>query len=430
MKTAIHSERILGRDVRINNNTWTTGLNNNDLIIGPSGAGKTRGYVMPNIMQCNESMIISDTKGSLVDELGPLLERSGYRLIHLNFKDLGKSYGYNPMDYIRKDPETGRYREQDIMAIAETLAPVQSHDDPFWDEAAKMYLTSLISYAMECLPEEEHNLKIVSELFAQIHTGYYRQMIKEHQKADPDSYAVQCYSLFEYNSKSEKTEASITSILGEKLNGLLFGNAVRMYTAKKRIDFRDLAKRKTAVFLTISDMDRSMDRLVSLVYSQALQVLTDYADTCCEGHRLPVPVRLYLDDFATNAFIPHFQNITSVIRSREISVSIILQSITQLTALYGSSNAKTIVNNCDNLLYLGGQDVDTATFISPRINKPVSRILSMPLDEAWLCTRGSEARRIQKYDLSTHPRYQELQSVAAATEAAKAKEAEEVLTLQ
>ncbi len=397
--------RILGQDIYMDNNTWHTGLNNNDLIVGPSGAGKTRGYVKPNIMQGNESMIIADTKGNLVNELGPMLWRNGYQVIHMNFKDMSQTYGYNPMDYIRFNPKTGKYVTQDIMTIAEVLSPSAVQSDPFWDQAARMYLTSLIAYTMEALPREEHNLKIVAELFAEIHSGNYAQLIEELKRQHPDSYAARCFSLFQNAHKSSKTEASITTILGEKFNGLLLDEAISMYTAPKRIRFSELAQRKTAVFLSISDLDRSMDRLVSLFYTQALQTLCQYADTQCANSRLPIPVRFILDDFATNAFIPDFQNIISVIRSREIYVSIILQSITQLTALYGQANATTIVNNCDNLLYLGGQDVDTAQFISPKMNLPVSTILNMKLNEAYLFTRGSSARSIQKYDIRVHPRY-------------------------
>lgn len=408
MKYPICGERILGQDVRISNDTWKTGLNNNDLVIGPSGAGKTRSYVKPNILQCNGSMIIADTKGSLIEEVGPVLRSNGYRLLLVDFKDLSQSSGYNPLDFIRRDPKTGKCREQDVMTIAQALAPTRSVREPFWDQAAKMYLTSFIAYAMECLPENEHHLGIISELLSEIHTGGYAELMREHQKICPDSLSVRSYNLFRDAGKSSATEASITSVLGEKLNGLLLDGALQMYTAEKRLDFRDLAKQKTALFLTISDVDRSMDRLVSLFYMQALQVLVDYADTCCRGHRLPIPVRMYLDDFATNAFIQDFPNIISVIRSREISVSVILQSISQLEELYGRAKATTILNNCDNLLYLGGQDVETARMLSPKMNKPVSTILNMGLDEAYLFTRGREVRKVRKFDLRTHPHYAEL----------------------
>ena len=149
-----------------------------------------------------------------------------------------------------------------------------------------------------------------------------------------------------------------------------------------------------------------MDCLAALFYAQALQALCDFADLGPDN-RLKVPVRLILDDFAAAAdsCIPDFDKITSVIRSREISVSVILQSLSQLEASYGHARAMTIINNCDHLLYLGGQDVETARYISTKANKSINTVLNMPLDAAWLFTRGQEPKQVQKYDLSQHPRY-------------------------
>lgn len=398
--------RILAKDRLMSNNTWVTGLNNNDLIIGPSGAGKTRGYVKPNIMQCNESMVIADTKGSLIDEVGPLLKQNGYRLLHLNFKDLDRTdLGYNPLDYVHYDSRRRKYSEQDIMTIAAALVPVTDKREPFWENAAKLYLTSTISYVLECLPKREHSLKYVVDLISEMNNGNFAKLMNERRVIAPESYSMQTYRLFEYNHRAEKMDASIVGILAEKLNGLNFGGAIKMFTRKDRIDFRTLGREKTALFLTISDTDRSMDRLVNLVYTQALHELCASADTDYPDHRLPVPVRFILDDFATNAYIPDFQNIISVIRSREIYVSIILQSITQLNALYGAANAQTIVNNCDNWLYLGGQDVETARFMSVKANKTVDTILNLPLNGAYLFTRGQRPLMTEKFDICTHANY-------------------------
>lgn len=400
-----HNFRILAKDHCISNDTWVTGLNNNDLIIGPSGAGKTRGYVKPNILQCNESMIIADTKGSLISEVGPVLEQNGYKLIHINFKDLNKSYGYNPLDYIRYDRRRKAYVSQDIITIATALTSEISTTEPYWDYAARMYLTSMIAYVMEALPKKEHSLKYVVDLLGEMGSGVFEKLMGELRVTNPDSLAVQTFKLFQDNTKAEKMHASIMGILGEKLQGLTFDSAIKMFRAKRRINFRDLGREKTAVFLTISDTDRSMDRLISVFYTQALHILCNSADSDYPNHRLPVPVRFILDDFATNAFIPNFENITSVIRSREIYVSIILQSITQLRARYGEANATTIINNCDNCLYLGGQDVETARFIGVKANKTTSTILNMPLTDAFLFTRGREPRMVTKYDIRTHPHY-------------------------
>lgn len=412
--------RVLAQDQLISNDTWATGINNNDLIIGPSGAGKTRGYVKPNLLQCNESMIVSDTKGSLIHEVGPVLKRHGYQVVNIDFTDMLGSYGYNPLDYIRYDKKRKKYVEQDIMSISSALVPIEDMKAPFWDYAASMYLASLIGYVLECLPKCEHTLGYVAKMLALLRRekpnkpSYGEQLFEELGRKNPDSFAYQKYRMFIVSANAEKMHASILGILAEKLDSLTYDGPVAMYSKPKRVDFKALGKKKTAVFLTISDTDRSVDRLVSLFYTQALQSLCASADKDYPDHRLPVPVRLILDDFATNTRIHDFDNIISVIRSREIYVSVIIQSISQLDALYGPDRAKTIINNCDSCLYLGGQDVGTARYIGVKANRTTDSILNMPLDDAYLFIRGKKPQKVQKYDIRQHERYGELPEAAHA----------------
>ncbi len=417
--------RILAADHLVSNDTWATGINNNDLIIGPSGSGKTRSYVKPNILQCNESIIVADTKGSLIHEVGPVLKRQGYQVINIDFTDMLGSYGYNPLDYIRYDQSREKYVEQDIMSIANCLAPVEDHRDPFWDHAAAMYLASMIGYVLECLPDEEHTLEYVAKLFAEMrevpqegNQGGKKlpnavRLFQELGEQNPDSFAYKKFKMYIGTSVAEKMHASILGILARKLDPLVYDGPLTMYKKEKRVDFSELGRKRTAVFLTISDTDRSADCLVNLFYTQAIQSLCRCADRDFQDHRLPVPVRLILDDFATNACIPDFDNIISVIRSREIYVSVIIQSISQLNALYGADKARTIINNCDNLLYLGGQDVETAQYVSIKANRMADTILNMPLEDAYLFTRGKPPEKVKKFDLRSHKRYRDLPEAAA-----------------
>jgi len=406
--------RILADGRLMNNDTRATGINNNDLVIGPSGAGKTRGYVKPNILQCNESLIVADTKGSLIHEMGPVLERRGCRVVNLDFTDMLGSCGYNPLDYIRWDKKRKKYVEQDIMTIVNSLVPVENGQDPFWDYAAGMYLASLIGYVLECLPKREHTLEYVAKLFVQMQReknsipSRGELLFQELGLENPGSFAYQRFQMYRVIANAEKMHSSILGVLAEKLSPLTYDGPLAMYRKGKRVDFASLGREKTAVFLTISDTDRSADRLVNLFYTQALQNLCRSADRDYPDHRLPVPVRFILDDFATNTRIPDFDNIISVIRSREIYVSIIIQSISQLNALYGPERAKTILNNCDNCLYLGGQDVETARYIGVKANRTADSILNMPLEEAYLFTRGKQPQKVRKYDLRRHERYGEL----------------------
>lgn len=399
--------RILAEGQTASNDTWTTGRNNNDLIIGPSGAGKTRGYVLPNILQCSESMIVTDTKNTLCQEVAGMLIQHGYRVLEVNLTDcLTSPWGYNPLDYVRYDRRRGKYSEQDIITIAAALVPIENGHEPFWDLAARMVLESLIGYVLDFLPDEEHTLSSVVKLFQVMGSKQFKRLYDELKEVAPDSFAYARYQMFRSISHADKMYASIQGILAQKLSPLTFDGTKALFDNPQRIDFRTLDQRKTAVFLGISDTDRSMDRLAALFYTQALHTLCNIADHS-PGHRLAVPVRLILDDFAANAAIPDFDKITSVIRSREISVSIIIQSLSQLEALYGHAKALTIINNCDDLLYLGGQDVETARYISTKANKSINTILQMPLDSAWLFTRGEKPQEVRKYRLDSHPLYRE-----------------------
>lgn len=403
--------RILAQDEYMENNTRVTGINNNDLIIGPSGAGKTRYYVKPNIMQGNESVIITDTKGNLHQQLRPLLEEKGYLIKCIDMKNIRNSDGYNPFDYIRYDEKRQKYVEQDILTISSVLTPISRRSrDPFWENAARMYLQCLIAYVVECLPKEEHNLEKVYELYLLLDQKpkEFAVLMKFLEIENPSSLASRTFRLIERNIKSTPAmHGSITAFVIDYLNGLLLKDQIAMYKKEDRIRLEEIGRVKTALFFNVSDVDRSMDTMVGLFYAQALNTLCQEADSRPDS-RLQVPVRFILDDFATNMVIPNFDGIISVIRSREIYVSIILQSISQLQDLYGENKAETIVNNCDNCLYLGGQDVETATYMAQKLDKSINTILNMPLTDAALFTRGREPKQVKTYNIEKHPDYGKL----------------------
>ena len=223
---------------------------------------------------------------------------------------------------------------------------------------------------------------------------------------DPGGFVAMRWKGIQTCRRADKMYGSILGILAQKISNFSFSGARELFTNSNQIDFASISQEPTAVFLHVSDSDYSLANLTSLFYTQALQALIAEADKQPDN-RLQIPVRLYLDDFA-NLLVPDMDKTISVIRSREISVSIVLQSITQLEGLYGHAKSMTIVDNCDHLLYLGGQSVETARFIGVKANKPVSTILNMPLDRAWLFERGSTPREVKKYDLTRHPLYRQL----------------------
>ena len=404
--------RILADGVTVSNDTWATGLANHDLIIGPTGGGKTRSYVVPNLLSSQESFIVTDTKGSLRRQVGGILGRRGFRVLELDFTNLMHSpWGYNPLRFIRWDGDRQCWNEQDIITVAAALVPVTSRTDPFWDLSARNFAEALIGYTLDNLPREEHTLVSVAKLFAEAETGILDELMREYCTICPDSFAAMRWKFLQGGRKADKTYSSILAILSQRLSNFSFSGVQKMFVNQKQIDFAEISREPTAVFVHVSDCDFSLSNLTSLFYTQALQALIAEADSLPDN-RLQIPVRLYLDDFA-NLIIPDMDKTISVIRSREISVSIALQSVTQLDGLYGYDKAMTIIDNCDHLLYLGGQSVETARFIGAKANKPASAILNLPLGKAWLFERGALPREVKKYDLTRHPLYRQLPEYAA-----------------
>lgn len=404
--------RILADGVAVSNDTWATGLANHDLIIGPTGGGKTRSYVLPNLLSSQESFIVTDTKGSLRRQVGGILERRGFRVLELDFTNLMHSpWGYNPLRFIRWDGDRQCWNEQDIITVAAALVPVTSRTDPFWDLSARNYAEALIGYTLDNLPREEYTLVSVAKLFAEAETGILDELMREYCTICPDSFAAMRWKFLQGGRKADKTYSSILAILSQRLSNFSFSGVQKMSVNQKQIDFAEISREPTAVFVHVSDCDFSLSNLTSLFYTQALQALIAEADSLPDN-RLQIPVRLYLDDFA-NLIIPDVDKTISVIRSREISVSIVLQSVTQLEGLYGHDKAMTIIDNCDHLLYLGGQSVETARFIGAKANKSASAILNLPLGKAWLFERGCNPREVKKYDLTRHPLYRQLLEYAA-----------------
>ena len=227
--------RILAKDHLMNNDTWETGLNNNDIIVGTSGCGKTRGHVIPNILQCNESMIIADTKGYLRKMLAGFLEKQGYEVLNIDFIEFALSNGYNPLDYIRNNAKQ-KYNEQDIKTVAGSIIVSENRIEPFWELSARMYLESIIAYVMECLPDEEHNLDSAITLFTEMGTGRFEKLFTELSQLNPSSFAVKQYNMYKNNVKAERMHESIRGILAERLSVLTLDGVSEVFNNPKKIN--------------------------------------------------------------------------------------------------------------------------------------------------------------------------------------------------
>ncbi len=386
--------RVLADGITISNDTRETGLNNNDLVIGPSCAGKTGGYVIPNIQNISGSQVVSDTKSQLYKRFAPELEKKGYEVKVLDFNNPHRSCCYNPLANVRRYPD-GRYREQDVLSLAHALiSPTMDAKDPIWHMSARSYIAFLMCYCLEEMPVEEQNLWTICELnHAFSKPGgelAFIDWINDH----PESFASRKFHEIEANKPADRMWASILGFANVALEPFEFYEAKFIFGSGDSIDICDLGRKKMVLFLNVSDTDSTFDPIVNIFYSQALTCLCSEADEMPDG-RLPVPVRIIMDDFAASARIKDFDRIISVIRSREISVSLIIQSMSQLYTMYDGA-ARTIIENCDHILFLGTSNMDTAEFIGTRALKTPEKIMCMPCDCAYLIEKGKQAELVKK----------------------------------
>lgn len=382
---------------------YSTRLNNNVIAMGTSGASKTRSVVTPNLLAGVGSYIISDPKGNLHSKYRRYLEERGYEVIRLDFIHPEKSDGYNPFSYINTPSE--------IMKLSHYLTyggkKTDSRADPYWDNNAEILLSAIIGYMVESgMPDCEKNISAITGLLSMINA----QKIEDGENCKFDNKINElrnnekepwCYMQYQKIKQAPaKTLDCILTTVYANL-GSLDTPEINEMMLKETIDFSMIGREKTAVFVEVSDTDRSRDTLVNTFYTQAMNALCTFADEECPDSRLPVPVRFMLDDFGTNCRIDGFENMISNIRSRNISAMIVLQSESQLENGYGFS-AHTIMDNCDTFIYMGGNDVETALTISRRANKSLTQILDMPVGTNWVFRRGDKPRFSRTIDLDEY----------------------------
>lgn len=403
---------ILGEGVYYSRDCIKTQLNNNVIVVGTSGAGKTRSIVRPNLLQALGSYVVSDPKGNLYRLFAPYLKSKGYNVIALDFIHPDKSLRYNPLEYCHTTTDAQKLSHMLVSEMSITGGSGRSND-PFWDETAHILLSSLIGYMLETdeLKKSEKNLTTLAKLIKEgkrtnagtCSGGRSRlddrmmRHAEKMKKRGKESWAVDRYE--EYNTSPDRTHATINICSLAKLAS--FDTIeVRKMISQNDLDLSGIGREPTALFVQVSDNDRSMDVLVNLFYTQLMNELCSYADEKCENSSLPVPVQFILDDFATNARIDNFQNMISNIRSRGISAMLMLQSEAQLEAGYGR-NAQTIIDNCNTYVYMGGSNPEMAETIAKRANKPASKILNMPLSKSWIFRRGQEPLLCDNVDLES-----------------------------
>ena len=343
--------------------------NKNILVIGGSGSGKTRFFCKPSLLQAHSSYVCTDPKGTLLPEIGSFLERKKYRIKCLNLINFKKSMRYNPLAYIRS--------EKDILKLVNALimntkGEGEKSSEDFWVKAERLYYSALIGYIWYEAPEEERNfitlLDLINASEAREDDETYQSpvdiLFQQLEEKEPDHFAVKQYRKFKM--AAGKTAKSILISCGARLAPFDI-KELRDLMETDELELDTLGDSKTALFVIISDTDSTFNFVAALMYSQLFNLLCDKADDFYGG-RLPVHVRLILDEFANIGQIPNFDKLIATIRSREISASIILQSQSQLKTIYKDA-ADTIVGNCDSTLFLGGKEKSTLKEISELLGK-------------------------------------------------------------
>ena len=369
MQMPITNNKILTQNVSIGLDGRVHRRNLNVLVCGGSGAGKTRFYCKPNIMQCNTSFVCLDPKGELIRDVGNLLEKEGYVIKVLDLLNMDKSHCYNPFVYLETDNDVQKLVTNLFKA---TTPKGSSSQDPFWDTAASMLLLSLIFYLKYEAPVEEQNFSMVMEMLRagdvkEDDEGYLSPLdilFNRLEVKNPEHIALKYYR--DYHSGSAKTLKSIQITLASRLEKFNLESLAKL-TLVDELDLRTLGEKKTALFALIPDNDTSFNFLVSILYTQLFQQLFYVADHKYGGS-LPIPVHFVMDEFANVSLPDDFDKILSVMRSRGVSVSIILQNLAQLKALF-EKQWESIVGNCDEFLYLGGNEQSTHKYVSELLGK-------------------------------------------------------------
>ena len=368
-QTPKSENKLMTQNVSIGLNAKKHRRNLNTLVCGGSGAGKTRFYCKPNLMQANTSFVILDPKGEIVRDVGKLLEAKGYEIKVLDLISMEKSHCYNPFVYLRSDNDIQRL----VTNLFKSTTPKGSQsNDPFWDTAASMLLLALVFYLHYEAPEDEQNFAMVMEMLRagaiedeeEPRPSPLDNLFSELEYENPDHIALKYYH--SYHSGSAKTLKSIQITLAARLEKFNLESLASL-TSTDELELETLGEKKTALFALIPDNDTSFNFLVSILYTQLFQQLFYSADHI-HGGSLPIPVHFLMDEFANVSLPDDFDKILSVMRSRSVSVSIILQNLAQLKALF-EKQWESIVGNCDEFLYLGGNEQSTHKYVSELLGK-------------------------------------------------------------
>ncbi|MCC8046359.1 MAG: type IV secretory system conjugative DNA transfer family protein [Clostridiales bacterium] len=392
---------ILGENCVYSTDPAQTGINNNVIVCGGSGSGKTLSISEPRLLETyHSSLITTVTKRRIVNKYKPIFLKRGYAVQDLDFVDPSRgNVGFDLLCCIKSD--------KDISFLAESIVNAdprknRSNADPYWDESAISLLSAIIKYVMitqhDCCFTDV--LEMIDRLdfrdgSGQIETNYDKKF-EQLARRDPTNFAVTCWKSFRL--LPIKTASCVFGVLNTAIDTIFSKELRQMMSMENQVNIERLAMRRTVLFITTSPVNPSLHFFINMFYAQIFKRLFEFAENRPDG-MLPIPVHVLCDDFATGGRILNFPDYISIFREKRLSVTLMLQSESQLESMYGADDATTIINNCDTYIYMGGMDLKTAQRISTRLDAPLDEVLYMPIGQELIFRRGARPIVTMRYNI-------------------------------
>lgn len=401
---------ILGENAKFTTDCNETQINNNVLVCGSSGSGKTMSITEPKLLYTNNaSLIVTLSKRRLVSDYSELFRQRNYNVWDLNFVSPNESgAAYDPLQYVKNWSDVKELSTAIVMADSRKK---DSTADPYWDLAGIRLLSALISFVL--MTNRKGTMADVVGLFKTLQISSCEGGIKttlddafeKIRKIDRKHFVISCWDTF--RNTPIKTAGCIYSTLAAMINTVFTPELCDMMKKAQKIDFKKLSSVKTILFVTTSAVNPSLNIFANIFYSQMFKELFEIGEKNKNG-RLDIPVHVICDDFACGAKILNFEEYISIFREKGIAVTMMLQSESQLESIYGEAQATTIINNSDTYIYLGGMDLYTARSVSERLNIPVEEVLYMPIGKEYIFRRGQKPMITKRYDIQNDKEYKKL----------------------
>ena len=408
MTTTKTDKVILGEGAIYSTDCEVTGINNNVLVVGGSGSGKTMSIAEPRLLETlNSSLIVTVTKRRIVNQYKQFFKDKGYMVRDLNFINPKEStVAYDPLRYVTSYKDITFLAESIVMADPKKK---RANNDPYWDKTATSLLSALIAYAM--MKDKNASFADVLDLVdsLNIETGcdHIQSSLDEAfdrlAAREPNCFAVSCWRSF--SQLPIKTASCVFGTLNTELDTIFTPELRKMIRLPQKTDFKELGNKRTVLFVSTSAVNPALHCFINMFYAQAFKTLFEYAESQPDG-KLPVPVHVLCDDFATGSRILNFPEYISIFREKQISVTLLLQSESQLASMYGDDDATTIINNCDTYLFMGSMDLRSSRSASERMNVPLEDVLYMPVGQMYIFRRGQRPMVTQRYNIRNDKLYQ------------------------